>query len=191
MVARADLVAQNEQKIKKAATKLWLALPIKEITLEKIADRSGVTVRTILRKFGSKEGLLEACIEHDTTSQVPDRFDAKVGDLDSILHTLLSEYEEMGDAVIRTIFVQNELPVAKKLVKTGLSEHRKWCAKMFDPYLPDTSSDEYEIRLLTFITATEIYLWKLLRRDLNKSYDQTFSVFKTQLESLIQKFTNQ
>ena len=190
MVARADLVAQNEQNIMKATAELWLKLPIKEITLEKVAEISGVTVRTILRKFGSKEGLLEACIENDTSSPIQDRNLAKVGNLYSILTTLLKEYEEMGDAMARTIAAENEFPIVKKLLLRGQKEHRKWCEEKFAPFLPKPDDLNYESHLLAFIAATEIYLWKLLRRDLNQSFDQTFKVFQNILEGLIQKFQN-
>jgi hypothetical protein len=59
--------------------------------------------------------------------------------------------------------------------------------KVFAPDLPESNTSNYEHSLLTFITATEFYLWKLLRRDLNKSYEETFEVFKTLLEGLIQR----
>lgn len=188
MGARAEQVARNERKILKATAQLWKKYGIQDLTLEKIAERSGVTVRTILRKFGSKEGLLEACIEEDAGDWDMLREGAAVGDLEGILHHLLREYEEMGDAVVRTLSVEEQLPIAHKLLSRGRAYHRAWCMRVFAPYLPAPGDPRYEERLLAFITATEIYLWKLLRRDLGKSPGETTAVFRSLLEGLIGRF---
>jgi AcrR family transcriptional regulator len=188
MTTRADLVSKNEQNIMKATVKLWKELSINDITLELIAKHSGVTVRTILRKWGSKEGLFEACIDNDASNIRKERALAPQGDVSAALKILLDNYEENGDAAIRTLAVEEELSIAKKILTTGRTQHRHWCAHVFAPYLPDTSVPNYEVRLLAFITATEIYLWKLLRRDLHKSYDETFTIFQHLVDGLVQKY---
>jgi AcrR family transcriptional regulator len=188
MSGRAQQVARNEQQILEAAVSLWKELSINEITLEKVAERAGVTVRTILRKYGSKEGLIEACAASDAPQIRKTRSKAPKGDVVAALKILLDNYEENGDASIRTLAVEGELPIAHKILNRARAYHRDWCAHVFEPYLPPLNTPEYEIRLLAFITATEFYLWKLLRRDLHKSYDETFAVFQSLSEGLIQKF---
>ncbi|CAN5479701.1 hypothetical protein BH23BAC1_BH23BAC1_23690 [soil metagenome] len=187
MTARADLVAQNKRNIMKATVGLWKELSIHEITLEMVAERSGVTVRTILRKYGSKENLFEACIENDAADVKKERSQAPKGDVLAALKILLDNYEEIGDAAIRTLAVEGELFIAQKILNTGRTQHRTWCARVFEPYLSDPGSSEYESQLLSFIAATEFYLWKLLRRDLNKSYDETLKIFLSLSEGLILK----
>jgi AcrR family transcriptional regulator len=187
MTFRAEKVTQNDQRIMSAIVGLWEELPINEITLDKVASRSGVTVRTILRKFGSKEGLMEACIENDAAGRRKVRDLAIPGDYRNALKILLDDYEKLGDASVRTLAVEDELPIAKTILEKGRASHREWCMKVFAPDLPESDTSNYEHSLLTFITATEFYLWKLLRRDLNKSYEETFEVFKTLLEGLIQR----
>ncbi|RPA68255.1 TetR/AcrR family transcriptional regulator [Cyclobacteriaceae bacterium YHN15] len=187
MTFRAEKVTQNDQRIMSAIVGLWEELPINEITLDKVASRAEVTVRTILRKFGSKEGLMEACIENDAAGRRKVRDLAKPGDYRNALKILLDDYEKLGDASVRTLAVEDELPIAKTILEKGRASHREWCMKVFAPDLPESNTSNYEHSLLTFITATEFYLWKLLRRDLNKSYEETFEVFKTLLEGLIQR----
>jgi AcrR family transcriptional regulator len=191
MTSRAEKVSQNDQRIMKAIVGLWEELPINDITLEKVASKSGVSVRTILRKFGSKEGLIEACIENDAAGRRKSRDLAVPGDYKQALKILLDDYERLGDASIRTFAVEDELPIAGRILEKGRTSHREWCKKVFAPYLPDVDSPEFEHLLLTFITATEFYLWKLLRRDLKKSYKETFEVFQSLLEGLIQKKSSQ
>lgn len=185
MTARADQVARNEQNILDAMVALWLELPIHEITLELVAEKAGVTVRTILRKYGSKEGLIEACLDNDAVDANRTRQVSRPGDVPAILQALLAEYEAMGPAVIRTIAVEEQFPAAAKILEKGRLEHRAWCARVFEPYLPDPASDGYELKLSAFITATEIYLWKLLRKDMGKSYEETLQVFQMLIEGII------
>ncbi|MFD2203353.1 TetR/AcrR family transcriptional regulator [Shivajiella indica] len=187
MTARAKKASENEINIMKAAVELWVDFSIQDITLEKVAEKSGVTVRTILRKFGSKEGLIEACVENDTASRRNSRDLAVTGEYKNALDILLQDYEKLGDASFRTLAVEKELPIARKILNRGRKSHREWCARIFSTDLPEVNAPDYEHKLLTFITATEFYLWKLLRRDLGKSYEETFEVFKSLVEGLIQR----
>ena len=191
MSERARQVARNDRKIMSAMSDLWLKLPLSEITLDKVSERSGVTVRTILRKFGSKEGLLKACIENDGNRFIRGRMQVTPGDLHGILDALLEEYERMGDALIRTLTVEYHFPSTHELLQKARSIHREWCALVFAPYLPSPASDQYETVLSAFIAGTEFYLWKLLRRDLGKSPEQCREIFMYTLESLTRNEINQ
>lgn len=185
MDARAKMVSANDKRIMQSIFTLWEQLSIHEITLDMVARDAGVTVRTILRKFGSKEGLIEASIEKDVSNIKKERETAVKGDYLQALTILMRDYERIGDAAIRTLAIEQEIPIAKKILDSGRAYHREWCEKIFAPFLPDPENPDYEQKLLSFITATEFYLWKLLRRDLNKSREATFVVFKSLVEGLI------
>lgn len=184
MTARAEAVAQTERDILRATYELWVDRSIHDITLEAVAERAEVSVRTILRKYGSKEGLFEACIEQDAGELLSDRDKAPAGDVEAALDILLKDYEKMGDANIRTLAVEADFEWARKLLQYGRTSHRRWCARVFAPYLPDPSDPAYESSLLAFYAATEVYLWKLLRRDMGKSQEETREVFRRLLEKL-------
>jgi AcrR family transcriptional regulator len=190
MSERAEQVARNDRRIKDAMAELWLEVPLSELTLDKISQRSGVTVRTILRKFGSKEGLLKSCIEDEGERFTSKRMQVTPGDLPGILDALLEEYEHMGEALIRTLTVEYEFSTTKGLLKKARQIHREWCQKVFGPYLPSRSSEEYETVLSAFISSTEFYLWKLLRKDLGKSKKQCRQIFLFTLESLVNNAKN-
>lgn len=190
MSGRAEQVARNDRKIIDAMAELWLELPMSELTLEKVSQRSGVTVRTILRKFGSRDGLLKACIAHNGEQFTRKRMQVTPGDLPAILDALLEEYEHMGDALIRTLTVEYEFPVTQSLLKKARKFHREWCATVFEPFLPDSASGQYEMILNAFIASTEFYLWKLLRRDLGNSREKCRNIFLFNLEGLAAKAMN-
>jgi len=180
--------AENTKiEIIKAFGTLWSNYSIKDITLEKVAKEAGVTTKTILRKFESKEGLTNESLSYLAAEIETERTTTKVGDIDDILKALLSNYEKMGEAAIRTINLESELEIARQIGAKGRALHRDWCIRMFASYLPNEKSIDYEIQLTSFIAATEIYLWKLMRKDLKLSKEKTFSIFKNLVEGLINK----
>ncbi len=191
MSQRAEQVALNDQKILDAMADLWLDMPLSELTLDKVARRSGVTVRTILRKYGSKEGLLKAVLEDNGGRFTKLRLQVTPGDLPGILDALLEEYEHMGKALIRTLTVEYEFPSTQEILSKARTFHREWCALVFEPFLPSKSLEIYETVLSAFITATEFYLWKLLRKDLGKSREECRQIFLFSLESLAGNVKNQ
>jgi len=182
---RAEGASNSKSQIMAAVGKLWTTHSLTDITLDLVAKEAGVTTRTIMRKFGSKEKLFEESLAHDAASTSSDRNQATVGDIDSILNTLLANYEAMGDAALRTIYLEPEMEIARMIGEEGRKQHREWCANMFAPFLPDQNNPQYEILLTAFIASTEIYLWKLLRKDMNKSKEETAEVFRRMLNGLV------
>lgn len=177
--------AENTRhEIINAFGKLWTRYSINEITLDMVSNEAGVTTRTIMRKFGSKEGLLSETLPALTADIESLRTVTKPGDIDEILQVLLSNYETMGEAAIRTINLEPELEIAREIGREGRELHRRWCIEVFSPYLPKQNTPEFEIQLASFIAATEIYLWKLIRKDLKLSKEKTRAVFKNLIEGL-------
>jgi AcrR family transcriptional regulator len=187
MSKRAESTAQTEQAIFAAAAELWIERAFADITLEAIAARAGVSVRTVIRRYGSKEGLYEAGIQNDSSNMQAQRDLATPGDIDSALDYLLADYETYGDAIIRTLEVEGQLEAARKVLQAGRAYHRKWCEKVFAPYLPDGPEAHYEQKVTAFVAATDLYLWKLLRRDLKQSLNITRETFYQLIKGLTNK----
>ena len=83
MTARAEAAEQTERNILAAAVALWREHSPEQITLAMIAERSGVTVQTVIRRFGSKEGVIAACIERDAAGLHAERQKMPAGDVAS------------------------------------------------------------------------------------------------------------
>lgn len=183
--------AENtKNKIIESFGALWNRYSLKEITLDMVATEAGVTTKTILRKFESKEGLVSGSLVYMSKKIESERTSTKGDRVDDILKALLSNYEKMGDAAIRTINLESELEIARQIGAKGRALHRDWCARMFKKYLPNEESEDYEIQLISLIAATEIYLWKLMRKDLKLSKEQTFTIFKNLVEGIIIQSTS-
>ncbi|HYA69092.1 MAG TPA: helix-turn-helix domain-containing protein, partial [Acidimicrobiales bacterium] len=63
MTARKDAVDRASEAMLRATFELWLERPYDEVTLEAVAELAGVSRQTVLRHFGSKEGLVVAVVD--------------------------------------------------------------------------------------------------------------------------------
>lgn len=183
--ARAEAAEQTERNILAAVVDLWRKRHIDDITLQMIAERASVTVQTVIRRFGSKDGVIEAAIERDASGIVAQREIAGPGEVDRALDDLLAHYERDGDAVLRTLSVEDRFPIARKITTAGRHVHRAACARVFGPHLPHPDDPIYTARLDAYVAATDIFVWKLLRRDLARSADETGRVMRNLIDALI------
>jgi AcrR family transcriptional regulator len=186
MKARAAAAEHTAQRIAAAAFDVWREVGLDELTLQQVADRAGVTVQTVLRRFGSKDGVIQAGFEHGSKAVVMQRETAPVGDIRGALDVLLDHYEEWGDATLRTVALEDRFPAAAAIARFGRVSHRDWCQRHLVPRhlvpgrrVPSLASAESDERLLDALaTATDAYVWKLLRRDLGRSREETLAVME-------------
>jgi AcrR family transcriptional regulator len=181
---RAETAARTRLAIMRAAVALWRERDWEQVTLAAIAGRAEVTVQTVLRRFGSKDGVVEACLAERAAGVEEVRDRARVGDVGSAVEALLAHYERDGDAVLRTLNFESRSPAARHIVDHGRAEHRAWCARVFAPYLPSPRAKTYRARLDAFVAATDLYVWKLLRRDLGRTRSETRDAMATLLRGL-------
>jgi AcrR family transcriptional regulator len=176
--ARAEQVRANEQSILDAAVKrLRTAKRLATVTLDDIAADAGVAVRTILRQFGSKDGIMEAAFMAVGRQVESARPPTPPGDVDAALAALLKQYEQEGDLNARVVAEEHEIPILHRLLKFARASHRQWLTLAFGPKLAHLPSKEREQRITALYAATEVQLWKVLRRDLHQTAEQTAVIF--------------
>lgn len=138
-----------------------------EVTLEALAMDSAVTVQTILRKFGSKAGLLEAA-HHHMGETVTIRRSVDPGDIDRTVNALTDDYESAGDLVIRLLAQEERHPVLKPMLDRGRSGHREWLALVFASHLDPLTPARRTTLLDSLVIAADLYVWKLVRREMGR-----------------------
>lgn len=134
------------------------------ITLNDVADRSGVTVQTVVRRFGSREALLTEAVQH-FLDQVAEERRLSVPDVDQAVDVVVNHYEEAGDAMLVLLGQEPFDSHAARITSLGRELHDRWVHDSFRP------ADESRHRL--FVVATDLYTWKLLRRDRGLSRSET------------------
>lgn len=163
----------TEERILDAATEVFWEELTDEISLVAVARRAGVSKQTVLRRFGSRDGLFAAAVERSMAQVRVEREDLAPGDLQSVVSTLLAHYERTGDGVLRLLSEEARNPAMGEIADRGRAFHADWCARVFAPQLRGLRGVARGRRLAQLITACDVYTWKLLRRDCGLSRRQT------------------
>src|SRR5688572_18782283 len=93
MTARAESAERTGERIIDAMLTRYAEVPYDRIRLDDVAADAEVTVQTVIRRFGSKHGLLAATVEREFTRLAADRAAAMAEDPASTLHSLVHYYE--------------------------------------------------------------------------------------------------
>jgi AcrR family transcriptional regulator len=161
-VARAAATEETRRAILGAAIERFYAGDY-EVSLDGIATAAGVTTRTVLRHFGSKEGLVGAAIA-DASAGVQDERAAPPGDAVGFVRALVGHYEAMGDHVLRMLAAEDRYPLVRRIAEDGRRQHAAMVARAFAPDLEGLGRRERAMRLALLETVTDVYTWALLRR---------------------------
>lgn len=172
MRARAEQAEQTRLRIIRAAVELAGERPLAACTLNAIAERADVSVQTVLRIFGSRDEVFREAIER-TSSDVRGERPADARDVRASLEALVDHYEARGDMVLLLLGQETWEPLAAAAVARGKAEHRAWAATVFAPTLDPLAHAEREQRLDLLVAATDVFTWKLWRRDLARTRDET------------------
>jgi AcrR family transcriptional regulator len=176
--ARAQSAEATARRIVEAFLERLMTQWFDEITLDKVAHEAGVTVQTVIRRFGSKEGLLAEAVKVMGV-QISAQRAAPSGDIDRLVRHLMEDYERTGDAVLRLLALEPRYPDLKPILDYGRGEHRKWVSYGFVDSLKKSKGAARERAIDKLVVVTDVYTWKLLRRDLQRSKPVTENTIKS------------
>lgn len=186
MSARADAAAATAERILDAVVEVFWELPTDQVSLDEVARRAGVSVQTVIRRFGGKEGLLAAAVERESERVRSQRDEAPAGDAAAAVRVLVDHYEELGDRVLKLLTEEDRVPALGDIADRGRALHRQWCARVFAPALVGVVGIQRQRRLAQFVAICDVYTWKLLRRDAGLSRRQTELALVELLDPLLE-----
>jgi AcrR family transcriptional regulator len=146
-----------------------------------------MTVRTVLRRFGSKEGLIAAAAEEVRGRVEGQRGEAPVGDIAGAVANLVEHYEEWGDNTLRMLAHEDRYPAVRVHTDRGRAGHYEWVERTFAPFLEGRAGAERERLRAALIAACDLYVWKILRRDLGLSRGQTEVALVEMIAALVRR----
>lgn len=162
MATRTEKAAVTRQRIADVARDLFDSHAT-DFTLDKVASAAGTSVQTVLRAFGSKEGLLDELI-----GSLRNRDISEVGPPRSVeesIRLLIDDYEEIGDRVIRMLGEEHRIRSFAAVADLGRRNHRSWVDASFAEALSGYRPATRRRVVHALLAATDVYVWKLLRRD--------------------------
>ena len=116
---QAERRAESEDRLLEAAAAIIAEEGYMAATLERVGERAGFSRGLASRKYGSKDGLIEAVIWR-VSAQVHGEVDAAIAGLDSPLKQLLALFDRfvelvLSDSAVRAYFVLFSAMIANRL----------------------------------------------------------------------------
>lgn len=162
MRARAESTIGTRERILDAVIALSEERLSLEIVLADVAERSGVSVQTVLRHFGDRRGLFEQARARQVKRVRAERC-APVGDAAAAVRTIVAFYDRMGEWSLMLQAQEHSDELSRQTVELARRVHREWVEEIFAPQLAGRRNREELVDLL--VIATDVLTWKILRRD--------------------------
>jgi AcrR family transcriptional regulator len=184
MAARAAAVEVTRERILDAACDAFLASWYDDVTLREVAAAADVALQTVVNHFGTKEALYGVAVERISDAIEARRYDVEPGDVEGALAALIDDYDRTGDFTLRTLADEGRLAIVGPGLARGRRGHENWVAHVFPRALTGLRGAASQRRLAQLVAVTDVYTWKLLRRDKELSRDQTVLAVRELVEAL-------
>ncbi|GAB3607502.1 hypothetical protein GCM10027413_29110 [Conyzicola nivalis] len=174
MTSRAESAARTADSIADAMLQRFGDLPYERIRLEDIALDAGVTVQTVLRRFGSKPELLVSVVTREL-GKIANARAAVARSLPAETITALADhYEKYGELILKTYAEAHLVDGLPAIAARGRAFHVNWCQETFAPHLdPATDEQSRDRRLAQIVAVCDARTWFILRIERALSVDQT------------------
>ena len=173
MGARADAAEATLKRVLDVAVRLFTDRPYDDVSLELVATEAGVSKRTVLRRFGSKETLFGEAMTMARDEMIAHRQAAPVGDVPGAVANVVGQYERWGANRLRLLEQEHRIPLIAEWVQGGREWHWGWVEQVFSPQLSGLRGAERRRRIAALVVLTDVYTWRLLRLDLKLSRGDT------------------
>ena len=162
---RAAAAEANTERILQSALDLFVERPWDQITLAAIAERAGVGLQTVIRRFGTKDGVSRAVNQWIAPQIAETRGEPDGVDPAAVAAALARHYERWGASTDRMLRQEDVSPALTEAAAAGRAAHREWVERVFAPQLAALSKPSRTDRLARLIGVCGIELWLVLRRD--------------------------
>jgi AcrR family transcriptional regulator len=165
-VAREQSQQRTREALLEAAIDEFYGERWSETSLTALAARAGVTKQTLLRHFGSKEGLLVQALVRSAAQVLDERWNAPVGDVDGAIENLLEHYRVWGRRARQLGAWQDATTVLAKLSRAGRQVHYQWVEFIFAPQLEGLEEAASSRLRAELIVVCDVQTWWILAHDL-------------------------
>lgn len=181
MRARAASAEATRRRILDAVVDLLKARFRSEIRLEDVAADAQVSVQTIMNVFGGRAALLDHGLAKLLRDLREQRLRPSPGDIPGAIAALVEHYEQFGDLVIRNLAENAD----RELIEAGRVGHRGWVQRQFGPQMSALDPKARRRHIDQLVCACDVYMWKLLRRDMGRAREEAESVILATVNAIL------
>jgi AcrR family transcriptional regulator len=164
-VARAAAEDLTRTALLDSAQEAFFSRHWDQVSLEAIAAEAGVTKQTLLRHFGSKDGLLEQAYSRGFEEVREQRLATPPNDIVAAIDNLIDHYEQVGERAMKI----GALPANRQLAAFGARArqlHYDWVDHAFGLWLETARGRERERLRAALIVTCDVQAWWILAHDL-------------------------
>ena len=158
-VARAQAQERTQDALIEAATDEFFEGNWLKASLESLSAKAGVTKQTLLRNFGSKDGLLVQALIRGATQVRDQRWSAPAGDIPGVVENLLDHYAAWGERSIRIGEWQRGPALLGMLSRGARQVHYEWVEYAFAPWLEGVEEPARTRRRAALIALCDVQTW--------------------------------
>jgi AcrR family transcriptional regulator len=173
MRVRAKAAAATGERIMAVARVLLERHYYDDVTLDAVAADAGVTVQTVIRRFGSKEGLVQAIVDAAGPRIRSQRDEAPAGSVSGAIKNLVEHYEDVGSVILHFLRQEERVAPFAEVTRSGRSYHADWVERVFASWLELRSGVERARLRAQLVAACDLQTWNVLRRQEGLSRRQT------------------
>jgi AcrR family transcriptional regulator len=185
-VARAQAQQRTRDALQDAAIEEFTRGDWAKVSLETLARRAGVTKQTLLRHFGSKDGLLMQALVHSASDAVKQRWSAPPGNVEGAVENVLDHYELLGERSLRIgAWLESGPPELARLSRMARQLHYDWVEYAFGPQLERLHGQARVRTRAALIVLCDVHTWWLLAHDLDFERSEVLTTLTLAIERLL------
>jgi AcrR family transcriptional regulator len=184
-VVRKQAQERTRDALLDAATDEFIEGHWLKTSLESLSTKAGVTKQTLLRHFGSKDGLLMQALMRSAAQIREQRWGSPTDDVAGAVENLLDHYEAWGERSLRIGAWQSGPAMLAMIARGARQFHYEWVEYAFARWLDDLGGEARERRRAALIALCDVQTWWILSHDLELERANVHAILTNLIERLL------
>ncbi|HTA96962.1 MAG TPA: TetR/AcrR family transcriptional regulator [Solirubrobacteraceae bacterium] len=186
-VERAKAQERTREALIEAATDEFFEGNWLKTSLDSLSRKAGVTRQTLLRHFGSKDGLLMQSLMRGAAQVHDQRWSTPTTSVADAVDNVIDHYEDWGERSVRVGAWQRGPTVLALFANAARQIHYDWVEHAFAHWL-EGFDDEARAQLRAIlIVLCDVQTWWILSNDLGLPRREVHAILTDQIERALEE----